>query len=239
MYKYLSTSPSTNQYCLENLESFDKDALTVVYTSVQTSGRGQIGRKWYCGEGLDLATSFVYFPQDLKAIDQFQINLLFSLSMREAIQNITKQETLIKWPNDIYIGDRKVAGILIQNMIRGEQIKATVMGIGLNVNTRSFPEDLPNPISVSQIIETDLNIVEVLHSLAHKLCHSISHQRDPAQMKNDFEQEMYGLKVKRQFKIDEHIVEGVILGIHPSGRLKVEIDGVERQFGFREIQLVI
>lgn len=237
-YKYLTVSPSTNQFCLDHMKALEKDRLHTVYTMHQTQGRGQIGRTWYCGEGKDLAMSMVYFPQELKANNQFKLNMQLSLVVRKLIEDLTGQETKIKWPNDIYIDSKKVAGILIQNMVRGNNINSSILGVGININTTSFPTDLPNPCSIKQVTGTQKDIMSIVHKSTESFLEMVTETRSFQDLKKEYETHMFGKDVSRKYKVAEHIVDGVISGIENDGQLRILINGQERFFAFREISYI-
>ncbi len=234
-YKYLTVSSSSNQYCLDQMKNLDQSRLHTVYTMHQTQGRGQIGRTWYCGEGKDLAMSLVYFPNNLKAKNQFKLNMQFSLVIRELVEVLTHRKATIKWPNDIYIDDKKLAGILIQNMVRGANINSSILGVGINVNTSTFPKDLPNPCSVKQFTEGEMDILAIVHKSSERFLAMIAENHSFDSLKEEYEAFMYGKGVIRKYKAGEHIFDGVISGIEQDGQLRMLIDGQERLFAFREI----
>lgn len=234
-YKYLTVSSSTNQYCLDHLKHFDKNRLHTIYTMHQTQGRGQIGRNWYCGEGKDLAMSMIYFPNDLRANNQFKLNMQLSLVIRELVEKLTQRKTTIKWPNDIYIDSDKLAGILIQNMVRGANINSSILGVGVNVNTTVFPKDLPNPCSLNQVTGEQWDILSIVHKSSERFQEIVTEDHSFQYLKEEYESFMYAKDVSRKYKIGEHILDGVISGIENDGQLRILIDGQERFFAFREI----
>ena len=129
---------------------------SVVMTDFQTSGRGQAGNSWYSGRGKNLLLSFLLYPHSVKARDQFIISRIVSLAIKRVLDRHL-EHVAIKWPNDIYWNDEKIAGILIENSLIGQHIDYTIVGIGLNVNDDEFPKQLPNPISMKQIVGRELN----------------------------------------------------------------------------------
>jgi BirA family biotin operon repressor/biotin-[acetyl-CoA-carboxylase] ligase len=161
----LDTTPSTNDY-LKQL--CDKQAVldgTVVYTSNQTAGRGQQGNTWEMQKGAGLALSFFLKPNFLPIEKQFYLNMAVSLAVREFCEYFTDQEVAVKWPNDILINQKKVAGILIENTIQGSKIAQTVVGIGVNVTQKKFSSDLVHATSLSIQCENgdiDFNIKSML-----------------------------------------------------------------------------
>lgn len=144
----LTEVPSTNRYAAELLSKTTPSEGTCIITDFQTDGQGQIGRYWFSDKNINITASYIFYPVFLKATAQFELSIMTALAVLEVIQSIGIRNASVKWPNDIYIGDKKVAGILIQNQLQGSLIKSTIIGIGLNVNQEFFPQNIPNPTSL-------------------------------------------------------------------------------------------
>ena len=151
---WLESVDSTNEECRRRIS--DIDNLSVVAALSQSSGRGQRGNVWLSEAGQNLTFSIVLkFPinvmageiEPLHAYDQFVLSEIAALSVVDMLAEHDIQAK-IKWPNDIYVGDRKICGMLIENSLRGEWIQHSIIGIGLNVNQRNFDVSLPNPTSM-------------------------------------------------------------------------------------------
>ncbi len=128
----------------------------VLYTDNQTNGRGQQGNKWNTGKGENLAMSILVKDTFLPAEKQFVLNEWVAIAVVAALQQYEK-EIKVKWPNDIYYKDKKLCGILIENTLSISETAQTkiaysIVGIGVNINQETFPKNLPNPISLMQII---------------------------------------------------------------------------------------
>ena len=145
---WLESIDSTNDEARRHIDTLDN--LSVLSAIRQTSGRGQRGNTWSSGEGENLTFSIVLkydkLPQ-VRAIDQFIISEIAALSVVDCLSShgISAQ---IKWPNDIYVGNKKICGILIEHSVRESQLSSSIVGIGLNVNQRNFDVNLPNPTSM-------------------------------------------------------------------------------------------
>ena len=151
---WLESIDSTNEECRRRIS--DIDNLSVVAALSQTSGRGQRGNVWLSEAGQNLTFSIVLkFPakglkaemEPMLAYDQFVLSEITSLAIVDLLADFGI-EAKIKWPNDIYVGDRKICGMLIENSLRGEWIQHSIIGIGLNINQRNFDVTLPNPTSM-------------------------------------------------------------------------------------------
>ena len=164
------TLDSTNQY-LQNLLNEGADiADNIVVTDFQTSGKGQGKNVWQSDEGKNLLFSIALDMSFLKAENQFLLTQMVSVAMINVIKKYLPEESLfIKWPNDIYFKDKKIAGILIKNEIKGMMMGTSIIGIGLNVNQTSFDKNLPNPISMKMITGYDFDLKLILNDICHEL----------------------------------------------------------------------
>ncbi len=139
---------STNTYALNLISKINPPEGTCITADYQTGGIGQFGRSWHSQASENLLVSYILYPHFLNVRDQFLLNVVASLAVLHTVRPML-QKVAVKWPNDIYAGSQKLAGILIQNLLRGEKISATVIGIGLNINQTVFDPLLPNPTSLS------------------------------------------------------------------------------------------
>ena len=172
MIIWRDTCPSTNS----DPAVLDPEAPhgLVVAAREQTAGRGQRGNTWESGPGLNLSFSIVLRPGDLHAVRQFCISEAVALAVAETVEeelrsNGVDDPVYVKWPNDIYVGDRKICGILIENTVTGTHIDKSVVGIGLNVNQREFHSDAPNPVSIIQLTARETPLQPLLDRLTARL----------------------------------------------------------------------
>ena len=169
---WLDSAKSTNSELRMRLGELDN--LSVIAAVEQTAGRGQGSHTWYSSPRTNLTFSILYrFPEDgqglLKVADMLLVTQITTLGIRDYLlsKGITAR---IKWPNDIWVGDRKICGILIENILDGDRIEASIVGIGLDVNEETWPEELPNPVSMKQLTGVHYELVSELE----ELCESIS-----------------------------------------------------------------
>ncbi len=150
---HLPEVDSTNNYLLRQLETgVDYPDGTVVYTSVQSQGRGQQGNSWESEPGMNLAFTLLLKPTFLPAAMGFALSELTALAIAETLDEFTPGFR-IKWPNDIYHDDRKAVGILIENRLTGRTLSHSLVGVGVNLNQRTFRSSAPNPVSVAQLLD--------------------------------------------------------------------------------------
>ena len=168
---YISTTYSTNTLLKELLAKGEwPEGERFLYTSFQTAGRGQAGNGWESEEGKNLLCSILLPPRK----DLFYLNVLVSVAVHKVIRSLLfersgllslSEAVSIKWPNDIYYGDKKIAGILIENAILGNEVKYSIAGIGLNVNQTTFLSSAPNPVSFKLISGKETDIDALMQAL--------------------------------------------------------------------------
>ena len=237
----LNEVESTNNYANQLILSKAAEEGTVVLTQFQKKGRGQHGNRWESEAGKNMLATIILYPEFLNATKQFAISKIVSLSLVEFLKKETDKVS-IKWPNDIYVGDKKIAGILIENSIKGSTLFSSVLGIGLNLNQEIFLSDAPNPISLKQITgeEYDIEIVvsEILESVLNwykKIETGNLSEIDSAYFSQLFRSGEWGKYLK-----DGNNFEAKIVGIGEFGQLQLEKrDGEVEEFMFKEIEFVI
>ncbi|MBO8445183.1 MAG: biotin--[acetyl-CoA-carboxylase] ligase [Bacteroidetes bacterium] len=238
---------STNDEALRHLYSLDN--MSVIAAECQTAGRGQRGNAWESAPGDNLTFTVVMKFGDgalpaLQASMQFLISEVTALAVSSFLEE-NGIRTLVKWPNDIYSGDRKICGILIENRVRGEMLSSSVCGIGLNLNQTTFPPDIPNPVSMK--LETGKNfdskaslrrLMDIFSELLGTALSPGGHEKTES---------LYLSHLYRKDSLHRFIdctsgttFEGIIRGISPAACLLVEIpDYGLRAFSFKEIQYII
>ena len=239
----LRKTVSTNNYLRELLAS-SREQLSegmVVSADYQTKGRGQVGNVWESEDGKNILFSMLLFPSSIEANQQFVISKMVSL----AVAGVLKEEiddVFIKWPNDIYWRDKKIAGILIENDLCGSNIQYSVIGIGLNVNQDSFMSNAPNPVSLRQITgktydREDLlkRIVKRIYMLYIQLLREELNCFD-----EDYKEALYRHDGLYDYKAADENFKASIVDVLPSGHLVLETEaGKKRTFAFKEVSIVL
>ncbi|MDN4164822.1 biotin--[acetyl-CoA-carboxylase] ligase [Cytophagales bacterium LB-30] len=230
---FLPSCHSTNDIAADFIGQGLASEGMLVYTDHQTQGRGQRGNVWESGVGQNLAFSLIVQPRFLQASEQFHLQKAISLGVYDALSTVC-EGVKVKWPNDIYIHDRKVGGILIENSLRNTQVQWTVVGIGINVNQKEFSAPLAASLAYFTGEEYDLfALMEdmVLHIEARYLqLRNGGHEVLSAQ----FEEVLYWKNEWHEFEA-ESVFQGQIVGLAPDGRLKIETSEGLRLFAFKEV----
>lgn len=214
----------------------------VVWAEQQSEGRGQRGHKWIGGEGENLMFTAVLEPQFLPPVKQFLLSEAVALALVDAMQE-WGIEAKIKWTNDIYVGDRKLVGILIEHRLSEGKINRSIVGIGLNVNQMEFDASLPNPVSMAQIAGRNFNRLEVLERVVEHLNMRYAQLRegDVEALQGEYCGRLYRLNEEHWFALpDGSRFRGTIRGVEPSGALVVEENsGKTGSYLFKEIEFVL
>jgi BirA family biotin operon repressor/biotin-[acetyl-CoA-carboxylase] ligase len=160
---HIDETDSTNRWLKEHGEGRD----LLVWADYQTAGRGCGTNSWESERGQNLLFSLLLHPREVAAADQFILSMANALALRDTLSDYVADVT-IKWPNDIYWKDCKMAGTLIETSLHGQHIKDCIIGTGINVNQREFHSDAPNPVSLSQIAGHGISLDELLqHIVLH------------------------------------------------------------------------
>ena len=243
----LDTIDSTNSEALRRLP--DLPSATVLAAREQTAGRGQRGNTWFSEPGKNLTFSIVvkFAPGAVSARDAHYLNCLASLSVVSLLDSFSIRSQ-VKWPNDIYVGKRKICGMLLENTLCTTGLAASVIGIGLNVNQTVFPR-LANATSMAlelgQVRFEALDLDRTLDALL-----LLFEERQPLLSSPEGRQTLLADYTTRLFQKDvpapyrdlllDQELTGVIEGVEPDGRLRVrDLDGGRRFFRFKEISYLL
>ena len=232
---------STNNYATGQVRENEVEEGTVFLAVNQTSGRGQQSNTWESEDGKNLTFSVVLYPDFLEIKDQFLLSKVICLGMEDFLSQFTER-VAIKWPNDIYVGDRKICGILIENALMNGCFSSSVVGIGLNINQVQFVSDAPNPVSLSQLTGKAYDLIELLKLLLSKIDYYYRMLIDGEVMEINrlFVSKMYRLNKWHQFKDERHSYSGKIIGVNEIGQLRVEEeDGKINEYHFKEVSYLI
>ena len=227
---------STNDMAMESLERGKMLEGTVFITDYQTAGKGQRGNHWESKKGENLTFSLVLKPFDLVVNDQFMLNIITSLGIQDFL-NRYLQNARIKWPNDLYVGAKKICGILIQNLVRERKIEYAVVGIGLNVNQTQFgsPQATSMALAVGQKFETQALFEELVLSIEKRYLAWIEGKHQ--EMKSEYLKNLYWYGEERTFKARDYF-KGRIVGVSDEGRLLIETQGEQLRFDFKEVEYI-
>lgn len=238
----LEQTSSTNAYVREHIKELSSPvAVTAQY---QTSGRGQRGNIWCSERDANVLLSLLYRPTVvIHPRDQFAVSMAVSLAMVEVLAEYGIHAH-IKWPNDIYISDKKIAGILIENGFTGSRIEWSIVGIGLNVNQTEFPPELPNPISMRITTGQEYDPAVVSQALCNCLVERLNAVNGcTTALMDEYRRRMWRGDGKLYPYLDTLTAERFaarILSVEPSGMLVLEDEvGSVRRYFFKEVSFLL
>ncbi len=233
----LQSIDSTNNYATARMYAEDWQEGTVVQADFQSNGKGQPGNHWESEDGQNLLCSIILKPCFLPIRDQFLISKVLSLSVLSLLEAYIP-EVMIKWPNDIYVGQKKISGILIENSILGNKIEYSTAGIGLNINQLIFQSKAPNPVSLSLLTGQSYPVDTLLKELLDWIDHWYLVLKSGKSKKIDlaYEDRLYQKGILAQYRDTSGEYWGRILGVNPIGQLKIEDNmGKTREYHFKEV----
>lgn len=208
----------------------------IVVAEYQTAGKGCGTNSWESERGKNLTFSILIHPEEIPANEQFRITQVASVAMCETLKQYGCKEVSIKWPNDIYVGDRKICGMLIENRLQGSMMKDCIIGIGLNVNQRAFLSDAPNPVSLYQLLghETDRE------ALLKAFLDAFDRAYNSNTTCSAYKEMLYRRGEDSLYKDQTSCFHATLTDVLSDGRLLlVDQEGRERLYAFKEVQFVI
>ena len=233
---------STNTWLSQHAEGLP--SLTVVTTPCQGAGRGQRGNSWESEDGKNLNFSMLWLPRGFPAACQFAVSEAVALAVADTLEE-SGIYARVKWPNDIYAGDRKISGILIEHSVTGRDITQTVIGVGLNVNQLRFLSDAPNPVSMATLTGREHSVDDVCETLAAHIERRLTCAADP-----DLRPELHARYMERLWRGDGRMYQfatpdgsrfsAAIAGVASDGMLTLmDQSGAMRTYAFKEVLFIL
>ncbi len=235
----LPSCQSTNQYAMDLKESDHHPEGTTVLTFHQTAGRGQRGNRWEANPYENITLSVILQPHFLPIEEQFALNKVVSVAVYDFLRPYLGKSLRIKWPNDILNQEKKLGGILIENVIRGQSLEKSVVGIGININQEHFA--YPQASSLKSFTNRDYNLYSLIPELLSRveenyilLKQGKKEQLDQAYLERLFRYQQKGLYRNR----DGQFFEATLKGVAPDGRLMLEEAEGVKYYGFKEVVFI-
>lgn len=229
---HIPETDSTNRY----LRELKAEGGVLVQTDYQTAGRGCGTNRWESERGQNLLFSLLIHPKQVPASKQFLISMVTANSISKVVSKYVENVS-VKWPNDIYAGDRKICGILIQNTLQGGTIKDSVIGVGLNVNQLRFVSDAPNPVSLANLTGRTFDREQLLHELLEAF---EAEWADPEGVRARYLAQLYRRKGFFRYRdaYGEFVAE--LVTVEDDGHLVLRcVDGYTHRYAFKEVQFII
>lgn len=232
---------STNTVALEMIRKGVVQEGTVIIADYQETGRGQTGNMWESENGKNLLMSVILYPVMVSPSRQFLLSEAISLAVCDLVSR-ESDGAAIKWPNDIYAGNDKIAGILIENSIMADRIGSSITGIGLNINQTVFRSNAPNPVSLKILTGKDYDISRITSDL----CSNIGRRYEmiirglAEELSEEYNERLFRRNSMHRYNDTEGEFSGIITGVTENGMLQLrKSNGTTREYSFREIDYIL
>ncbi len=240
----LEETDSTNTYVSVHADSLED--MTLVAAHSQTAGRGQRGNSWESEPGRNICATLFHRPSGVPARVQFAVSEATALGVADMLAHYGI-EALVKWPNDVYVGDRKICGILIENAVAGTDLLHCRIGIGVNVNQTVFRSDAPNPVSMAMLLGMETPLSDALARLGEALRLRLGKAASPqgrAALHEEFLSRLWrgdGKPYPFRRRADGLRVRGVIDTVAPDGFITVtdSDSGEAGTYAFKEVEFLL
>ena len=236
----LDVVDSTNNYASDLVSKNEALEGTVVIAHFQGQGKGQRGNVWVSEPGKNLTFSLVLKPKKVMPGEAFVVSKIVSLAICKYLETVVEDDVFIKWPNDIYVGEKKVCGILIENQFKGTNFESAIVGIGLNVNQTNF-QNLPRVSSLKLEIKKEFELKSVLNSLLKSIevCYLRFQREGISKMHEEYIANLLFLDETRKYKTGKKEITGKIVNVLSNGQLEIETrDKQLSHFDIKELEFV-
>lgn len=235
----IGETDSTNRWLRELAGEHSEENIAVV-ADYQTDGHGCGSNSWESERGQNLLFSLLIHPTWLKASEQFLLSMAISNAIASVIEQLhPTARTSIKWPNDLYMDDRKVCGILIECRLAGNRIRDCIIGVGLNVNQRVFLSDAPNPTSLYNELRTRLNRSVLLDDILTNFGRMLE-RWDTADIAASYRSRLYRREGTHRYRDSNGLFSARLTAVENDGHLTLtDSEGRERRYAFKEVAFVI
>jgi len=234
--------PSTNNYAAELIKNNKPAEGTVVVTEHQTSGKGQRGKTWLSSKNANLTCSVILYPTFLQAAEQFYLNMAMALAMKNAVSSLIDIPLMLKWPNDLFVNNKKTGGMLIESSISGKYTQHNIIGFGINLNQTEF-DGVPHATSLKMLTGKEFSAEQLLHDLLRQVewNYLLLKQRKFEEIRSDFNAVLYKKGMNATFSMsDNQTLEAQIVGVDTEGNIMLNTqDGTIMRFQHHQIRMIL
>jgi BirA family biotin operon repressor/biotin-[acetyl-CoA-carboxylase] ligase len=236
----LDVVDSTNNYASDLVTKNAALEGTVVIAHFQGEGKGQRGNVWTSEPGKNLTFSLVLKPKQVSPNEAFVISKIVSLAICKYLETVVVEDVFIKWPNDIYVGQKKICGILIENQFKGKNFECAIVGIGLNVNQSNF-QNLPRVTSLILELKKELGLRLVLNDLLKsiEICYLRFQREGVSTIDEEYLANLLFIEEIRRYKTSQGEITGKIVSVLSNGQVEIETkEGQLFNFDIKELTFV-
>ena len=233
---YVTECLSTNDFLIHLTKKNNLPEWSNVSTGYQLKGRGQRNNQWLSQKNKNLLFSFLFLPEiDIK--DQFNIHILVSLGIYHGLKKIGIPNISIKWPNDIYVNDKKISGILIENSISHDKIRKSIIGIGLNVNQKFF-KDL-KATSLINVMGKKFNLKLIFDIILETIFYELNSFSASNKLPiKKYKKLLFGLNKSLNFKSDNNFFSGRIVDVRNNGNIVLLVNNETKYFDYGSLNFL-
>lgn len=231
---YVTECLSTNDFLMQLSLKNSIEEGSIVLTDFQTKGKGQRNNFWNSNRQENLLFSFILFPK-IKLSEQFILHIITSLSVYHLLKKIGLSNVKIKWPNDIYVNNKKICGILIENQIFKKRIKKSILGIGININQKDFGNI--KATSIYNEINKKTSRKEVLDLF--KSYFSREYNKMGSLNKESYKKKLLGFNEILNYRSEENRYSGKIIDVRDDGKISLMINDKIKHFDFGSLELLL
>jgi BirA family biotin operon repressor/biotin-[acetyl-CoA-carboxylase] ligase len=236
---HLPHTQSTNNELIHKYRAGEVLEGCLLTTNFQEQGRGQAGNAWYASAGKNILMSILYQPTFLPPSSLFYFNKMVAIALRAALQKFVSAKVCIKWPNDIYVNQKKVAGVLIENGLKGATVGNSIVGIGVNVNETEFPRELQHATSLSVVNNKSLSLEQVMAEVCNSIekHYLIFKKNGIGNIDEVYHEHLYRRGSWHSFLVMNQSIRACIQYVNEQGQLVVmTADGALTRFDIKEIK---
>lgn len=220
----LDSIDSTNNYAMRLIDADTAQPGLTITATEQTMGRGQRGRSWEGEKGQSLMMSIITHPQQ-PLTEQFAFNAAVTVAIADVLQGHYEHcHIQVKWPNDIIANDKKAGGILIENVLRGSNWLYSIIGLGLNINQKQFPDSLPYATSLKIASGKEGDISELIHAIRNRIFENTAIARSVKEMMTEYNAMLYRRGQLQKFGMNGESWMAQVTTVNNNGTLKVQTE---------------
>lgn len=238
---FFKTLPSTNDFAKELIAKSKPKNGSVILAENQTNGRGQAGNNWLVENGKNITCSIILDTSGIEVKQQFILNMLIAIAVRQSVLEFlddNSKKVMIKWPNDILVNHKKIAGILLENSLQGKYLQNSIIGIGININQNKFEKNI-NATSTYLEINKECDVTICLKKLFINIEKMYYHIQNEQYIKNEYYKYLYNYNELKKYIYNNNTIEAKIIGVNDFGQLLIEYDNKVIAINQKEIQYII
>lgn len=235
---WLEAVASTNLVAAEHIHAHQPEDGTAILTKFQTAGKGQAGADWESDAGQNLLVTYILYPDFIEPKDLFVLNKAIALGVYDYVKSVLGEDVSIKWPNDIYYRDKKIAGLLIENSVTFSEVNYSIVGIGVNINQQKFKRYIPEAVSMRNATEKKYSLEECFAELSNCLEHRYLQLKlkGASPVNADYKSALYRFGKYFFFRQKGIIFKARITDVLDDGKLVLEKENEKPEtFRFKEI----